>query len=146
KKPALRSSSRTVTSIAGWRQRATASGVEREPGESTARRTPQRASSSTRAEASAVLRLVGSIGETLEGASPQQRFIDLNSEPGALGEGEPVALEGGAGADRLGEEALGGEAVGGAARRQRLRCVGGGGDADRPLQRAGEIDRDLLGH
>ena len=61
KKPALRSSSTTVTSIEGSRHRATASGVEREPGETTARRTPQRASSSTIAEARAVLRLVVSI-------------------------------------------------------------------------------------
>ena len=61
KKPAERSSRITVTSICGSRQSATASGVEREPGETTARRTPQRASSSTKAEARAVLALVESI-------------------------------------------------------------------------------------
>ena len=60
KKAAERSSTITVTSISGWRQSASASGVEREPGETTAWRSPQRASSSTKAEASAVLALVGS--------------------------------------------------------------------------------------
>ena len=45
KKPAERSSTITVTSIAGSRKSASASGVEREPGQTTARRTPQRASS-----------------------------------------------------------------------------------------------------
>ena len=43
------------------RQSATASGVEREPGETTAWRSPPRASSSTKAEARAVLALVGSM-------------------------------------------------------------------------------------
>ncbi len=62
KKPAERSSTMTVTSIAGWRHSASARGVERDPGETTARRTPQRASSSTIAEASAVFRLVASTG------------------------------------------------------------------------------------
>ena len=61
KKAAERSSTITVTSISAWRQSATASGVEREPGERTAWRSPQRASSSTKAEASAVLALVESI-------------------------------------------------------------------------------------
>ncbi len=76
KKPAERSSTITRVSIAGSRQSASASGVEREPGERTASRTPQRASSSTIAEASAVLRFVRSTGpETLmgrarSGASP----------------------------------------------------------------------------
>ena len=64
KKAAERSSTITVTSISGWRQSATASGVEREPGEITARRSPQRASSSAKAEARAVLRLVGSMRGT----------------------------------------------------------------------------------
>ena len=63
KKAAERSSTITVTSISGWRQSATASGVEREPGETTACRSPPRASSSTKAEARAVLALVGSIRE-----------------------------------------------------------------------------------
>jgi hypothetical protein len=62
KKAAERSSTITVTSISDCRHSATASGVEREPGETTAWRIPQRASSSTKAEASAVLALVGSIG------------------------------------------------------------------------------------
>ena len=60
-KPAERSSSTTEASIAGSRQSASARGVEREPGEITAMPTPLRASSSTIAEASAVLSLVGSI-------------------------------------------------------------------------------------
>ena len=55
KKPAERSSTITVTSIPGSRQSATASGVDRDPGETTARRSPPRASSSAKAEASAVL-------------------------------------------------------------------------------------------
>jgi hypothetical protein len=61
KNPADRSSTITLVSIPGSRHRASASGVEREPGERTASRTPQRASSSTIAEASAVLRLVRSM-------------------------------------------------------------------------------------
>ena len=60
KNAAERSSTITVTSISGWRQSATASGVERDPGETTARRSPPRASSSTKAEARAVLPFVGS--------------------------------------------------------------------------------------
>ncbi len=56
-----RSSRTTLRSIPGSRSSARAIGVEREPGERTARATPQRASSSTRAEARAVLRLVVSI-------------------------------------------------------------------------------------
>ena len=60
KNAAERSSTITVTSISGWRQSATASGVEREPGERTAWRSPPRASSSAKAEARAVLPFVGS--------------------------------------------------------------------------------------
>ena len=63
KNPAERSSTITFTSISGCRQSASASGVEREPGEITASRSPPRASSSAKAEARAVLALVGSIGE-----------------------------------------------------------------------------------
>jgi hypothetical protein len=75
KNAALRSSRITVTSMAGSRQSATASGVDREPGETTARRTPQRASSSAIAEARAMLRLVGSIVNRLRlgGAPSHQR-------------------------------------------------------------------------
>ena len=71
KKAAERSSTITVTSISGSRQSATASGVEREPGEITARRRPQRASSSAKAEARAVLRLVGSMDEQALGRRGQ---------------------------------------------------------------------------
>ena len=66
KKAAERSSTITVDLDLRLRARAPrASGVEREPGERTAWRSPQRASSSTKAEARAVLRLVGSIGGDL---------------------------------------------------------------------------------
>ena len=60
-KPAQRSSRTTVSSRASSRSRARAIGEEREPGERKAWRTPERASSSTSAEASAELRLVRSI-------------------------------------------------------------------------------------
>jgi hypothetical protein len=66
KKAAERSSRITVTSISGCRQRARASGVEREPGEMTACLNPQRASSSAKAEASAVFPFVASIAENLD--------------------------------------------------------------------------------
>jgi hypothetical protein len=64
KNPAERSSTIVVTRIAGSRRSASESGVERDPGATAASRTPQRASSSTRAEASAVFRFVGSTPKT----------------------------------------------------------------------------------
>src|SRR6185369_3310359 len=60
--PAERSSTITATSISGCRQSATANGVDRDPGEITANRSPDRASSSAKTDARAVLALVGSIG------------------------------------------------------------------------------------
>ena len=63
--PALRSSSTTVVSIAGFLSSASASGVEREPGQITALLIPLRASSSQREEQRAVFGFVGSI--TLNG-------------------------------------------------------------------------------
>ena len=62
KKPAQRSSTWLQTRIPGSFQSASASGAEREPGDTHACRTPARASSSASAEASAVLRFVGSTG------------------------------------------------------------------------------------
>ena len=60
RRQSARRGSRSPRSPAGARA-PRASGVEREPGETTAWRTPPRASSSTKAEARAVLALVGSI-------------------------------------------------------------------------------------
>jgi hypothetical protein len=60
KNPAERSSITLHTRIPGSFHSASASGAEREPGATQAWRTPERASSSARAEASAVLRLVES--------------------------------------------------------------------------------------
>src|SRR5688572_16653700 len=114
KNPALRSSSSTVTSIAGWRHRATASGVEREPGESTARLTPQRASSSTNAEARAVLRFVGSTGVNGRSAQAPGRkrvFVQGDAEAGLVTHHQEVAHERNSLADARREQALGGEAV-----------------------------------
>jgi hypothetical protein len=66
KNPADRSSTIVVVSTPGSRNSARASGLDRDPGQIAARRTPHRASSSTMADASAVLRLVGSTrGRTL---------------------------------------------------------------------------------
>src|SRR5512139_1416717 len=165
KNPALRSSRITVTSIPGWRQRATASGAEREPGEMTALRTPERASSSAIAEARAVLRLVGSMikrvaprlrlrrtlasnGRSVESPRRKRVFFELHAQAGAIVHPQLVSLGGEAVTDRGGEEALGCEAVGdpgvavpGA---ERLDGVGGGGDADRALQSAGEVRGDHL--
>ena len=86
-----RSSRPRPASIAGWRHSASASGVEREPGEITARRTPQRASSSTIAEASAVLRLVGSIAANASSALADRCRSSASSSistprPGPVGE------------------------------------------------------------
>ncbi len=60
KKPEQRSSTWTHTRMPGSFQSASASGAERDPGETQACRTPARASSSASAEAKAVLRFVGS--------------------------------------------------------------------------------------
>ena len=132
-----------------------ASGVEREPGERTAWRSPQRASSSTKAEASAVLALVESIVAAplspmrresrrtrLEPVGLERRLVDLDPEAGARGRVEhaasQLALDRG---DGRGEEPLGGEAVGEAGRRhlaQRLRDLRGRGDPDRAVEGAGD--------
>ena len=48
KKAALLSSSTGIDSMSGWRASAKTSGAERDPGETTARRSPRRASVSTR--------------------------------------------------------------------------------------------------
>src|SRR6185437_11051250 len=103
KKPALRSSRITVTSIEGSRQSARASGVEREPGESTARRTPQRASSSAIADANAVLRLVGSTvanGRSVEVPRRKGLFVDLDAQSGAIVDQQAVTLRDDSCADR----------------------------------------------
>src|SRR4029077_20389988 len=99
--------------------------VEREPGETTARRSPQRANSSTKAEARAVLALVGSmVGDfptyavekspgRLEAVCLERVLVDLDAEPGPGGGVEhavtQLALDRG---DGRGEEPLGGEAMG----------------------------------
>ena len=96
---------------------------------------PQRASSSTKAEASAVLALVGSTAwsllaawshnsapkcSRLEPVGLQRRLVDLDAEARAGGRVEHVAAQLALGrGDRRGEEALGGEAVGEVGRRRR---------------------------
>src|SRR5918996_1158055 len=113
KYPAERSSTITLTSIAGCRHRATANGVEREPGERAAWRTPQRASSSTSADASAVLRFVASTPQTLEPMPLQRPIVDLYSQARPRGEMQKtvaqIAFDGGDGA---GEQPLGRQSVG----------------------------------
>ncbi len=59
--PEARSSRITLRATEGSRSSANAIGLDREPGERNARRTPQRVSSSTRAEARAVFLFVVSI-------------------------------------------------------------------------------------
>ena len=69
KKPALRSSSRTRTVIPGWARRARASGVDRDPGQTTASPTPARTSASTKPRTAT--RSV--IGRRPPGAPPPRR-------------------------------------------------------------------------
>src|SRR4051812_15062440 len=151
KNPALRSSRITDTSISGCRQRATARGVEREPGESTAPRTPQRANSSVMAEARAVLRFVPSTstnGSSVEPACRKGLFVDLDVEAGALIEPDLVRHRRGSASHRRGEEPFGGEAVRDACIASAVtqgRCrVSGGGDPHRPLEGARQIRRHRL--
>src|SRR5215216_1458646 len=167
KNPALRSSRITVTSIDGSRESATASGVEREPGETAARRTPQRISSSTIAEASAVLRFVGSTtkrvaprlrlrrtlasnGRSVEPAGRKGLFVDLYPEARApLVEDQAVALGRDSASDRRREEALGGETVRDtgvpAPGPQSLGRVSRGSDSHRTLQSARQVGRHHIG-
>src|SRR4029077_3922153 len=151
KNPALRSSRITVTSISGCRQRATARGVEREPGETTARSTPDRANSSAIAEASAVLQLVGSTAANRRSAEPACRkrlFVQLHAEARVFIEQEPIAVGFGPTPDRLREEPLRGQAVGDSGvavlRPQGLHGMRCRRDADRPLERAREIGGNHL--
>src|SRR3954467_5890017 len=151
KNPALRSSRITGTPTPGPRQRATASGVEREPGETTARSTPDRASSSAIAEASAVLRLAESIAANRRSVEPPRRkrvFVDLDAQARPIVDDHPIALGGRSATDPAREESLRRQAL----RDPRLRIspqglnrVGGGRDADRPLERAREIRGHDLG-
>ena len=117
KKAAERSSTITVTSISGWRQSATASGVEREPGETTA--LPQPAARQLldegRGERGVGVGRVHGAGTyaVLEPVGLERRLVDLDAEAGPGRRVEhPVAelaLDRG---DRRGEEALGREPVG----------------------------------
>src|SRR3954451_8222551 len=152
KNPALRSSRITVTSMPGCRQRAMARGVEREPGETTARSTPERASSSDIAVASAVFRLVGSIpGNRRSVEAPRRKcvFVNLDAQPGAIADDQLVALGGQTLPDARREQPLSGEAVRDAGIAapvaQGLRGVGGGRDADGPLQRTRQVRGHHLG-
>src|SRR4051794_25448531 len=151
KNPALRSSRITDTSMSSWRQSATASGVEREPGETTARSTPDRASSSAIAEASAVLRLAESIAANRRSVEPPRRkrvFVDLDAQARPIVDDHPIALGGRSATDRAREESLRRQAVrdpGVRISAQGLNRVGGGRDADRPLERAREIRGHDLG-
>ena len=117
KKPPERSSTTLVVEIPGSRRSASATGVEREPGQITACSTPERASSSTRADASAVLRLVGSIGENAIPLTTSRRLPGPSSSsstprPGPVGQVELAVAELAlAGGDALGEQALGCQAV-----------------------------------
>src|SRR5215210_3059169 len=151
KNPALRSSRITVTSIAGSRQSATARGVEREPGETTARRTPQRVSSSTIADASAVFRLVGSTSLDGSSADPVGRkglFVDLDAEAGIVPDDQTVPLGADSGPNRRREQPLRRQPVGDAgipaARAERLDRVRRSRDPDRSLERARQIGRQHL--
>src|SRR3954451_12385036 len=146
KNPALRSSRITVTLIPGSRHRAMARGVEREPGEITARSTPERASSSAIAEASAVLRLAGSTDSNRSSVEPPRRkrvFVDLDTQARALVDDQAVTLREDAAADGGREQALGCQPVRNAGVAapvpQRLHPVRGGSDSDRSLQRAGQV-------
>ena len=90
--------------------------MERDPGDSAARRTPQRASSSTSAEASAVLRFVGSTAangtRALEPVALQRLLVDLDPQARSLGQvQEAVAQLARDRGDRAGEQLLRGEAV-----------------------------------
>src|SRR4051794_37144093 len=158
----------TLTSISGRRQSATASGVEREPGETTACRRPPRASSSTKAEASAVLPLVGSMVGSLWRLTPlcrgisrqvhleavrlQRLLVNLDAEPRPLRQVQhslaQLALDRG---DRRREKALRSEAVGkamNAGRRliQRLSNLSRRGNPDRAIERTGDIGGQNLGN
>ena len=135
-------------------QRPSASGAERDPGDTQACATPARASSSTSAEARAVLRLVASMAVEASRDANRARCACARARPrrsplrgpGAPGRWRlPVrdgALPRG---DRVGEQQGCGEAVGEPAVVDRLRHVRRGGDPDRPVERARQIDRDALG-
>src|SRR5215211_1456758 len=157
----------TRVSMPEARERASARGVERDPGAITACRTPQRSSSSTNAEASAVLRFAGSIArETLpaprrtslngchsahcgtfglvETVGVQGVLVQLDAQAEALGKVEvAVAHLALALRDRFTEQLLGREAV-----RQPgvvglavdgVRRVGGRGDPDRSIEGARKV-------
>ena len=121
----------TRASIDGSRQSASASGVDRDPGLITASRTPQRASSETIAEASAVLRLVGStaVPNARAGARPAHpRRARRRGRGRPAGQQVPVAELAGRAGDRLREEQLGREPV--------REAVGRALEAAAPAQRA----------
>src|SRR3954454_15193611 len=152
KNPALRSSRITVTSMPGSCQRATARGVEREPGETTARSTPERASSSAIAEARAVLRFVLSTAANRRSVEPPRRkrvFVDLDAQAGAVADDQLVALDGQPAPDGRREQPSGGKAVRdsgiAAPVPQRLRRMRGGRDAHRSLQCTRKVRRHHLG-
>src|ERR1700704_516873 len=107
----------------GCPQSASASGAEREPGEMQACPTPARMSSSTRAEANAVLRLAGSISWKLEAQPLERLLVQLDPQSGAVGDAEHGPVQLGAPSHRGGEEKRGREAVGDARVGDRLSDV-----------------------
>src|SRR5947207_3454240 len=117
KNAAERSSRMTRVRTSEARQSASASGLDREPGQIVASRRPQRESSSTNADARAVLRLVRSTRRNRSRGSEsmplQGRLVDLDAQAWPAGEVKETAFDPALrGRDRRREEKGGRESVG----------------------------------
>src|SRR5687768_4494184 len=82
KKPADRSSNTGIASMPAWAASAITSGVDREPGETTAWRTPQRARVSTSTLAQRQFRLRASGGETFDMPAPGSILLRRRRQTG----------------------------------------------------------------